>query len=81
MERTIRVTGKGMLSVKPDTIRLRITQEGVRKEYAAAVKESADQKKDLNDALAELGFKKEDLKTLYFNVDSEYESYQDKNNA
>lgn len=81
MERTIRVTGKGILSVKPDTIRLRITQEGVRKEYAAAVKESADQKKDLNDALAELGFKKEDLKTLYFNVDSEYESYQDKNNA
>ena len=35
MERTIRVTGKGKLSLKPDTIRLRIELTDLEKEYAA----------------------------------------------
>ena len=30
MERTIRVTGKGKLSVKPDTVRLNMTMEGMK---------------------------------------------------
>ena len=30
MERTIRVTGKGNLSVKPDTVRLNMTMEGMK---------------------------------------------------
>lgn len=34
MERTIRVTGKGKLSVKPDMIRLRINIEGMYEEYS-----------------------------------------------
>ena len=33
MERTIRVTGKGKLSVKPDMTRLRINIEGIYEEY------------------------------------------------
>lgn len=41
MERTIRVTGKGKVSVKPDTIRLIMTVEGTNKDYDKAVKESA----------------------------------------
>lgn len=41
MERTIRVTGKGKISVKPDTIRLIMTVEGANKVYDKAVKESA----------------------------------------
>lgn len=78
MERTIRVTGKGKISVKPDTIRLIITQKGIEKQYEKAVRASAERKSDLNAALAGLGFGKADLKTLYFNVDTEYESYQTK---
>ena len=42
MERIIRVTGKGKISVKPDTIQLNISAEGISKEYAEAVKRSTE---------------------------------------
>ena len=38
MDRIIKVTGKGKISVKPDTIKLNIEAEGVYKEYEQAVK-------------------------------------------
>lgn len=41
MKRTIRVTGKGKILVKPDTIRLNIEAEGTYKEYILSVKKSA----------------------------------------
>ena len=80
MERTIKVTGKGKISVKPDTIRLTITQTALHHVYEDAIKDSADKKEFLNNELKGLGFEKSELKTLHYNVDSEYESYQDKNN-
>lgn len=80
MERTIKVTGKGKISVKPDTIRLTITQTALHPVYEDAIKDSADKKEFLNNELKGLGFEKSELKTLHYNVDSEYESYQDKNN-
>ena len=56
MERTIRVIGKGKLSVKPDTIRLIMTVEGMSEEYDQAVKESADMTNMLKEMFAKLGF-------------------------
>ena len=41
MERTIRVTGKGKLSVKPDTIRLRINMEGIDAQYDVTLLKSS----------------------------------------
>jgi len=79
MERTIRVTGKGKLSLKPDRIRLLVTQSDQRYEYADTVARSSEQKAELNAALAELGFDKADLKTLHFNINTVYDSYKDKN--
>ncbi len=79
--RVIKVTGKSKISVKPDTVRLLITQTDIKKVYEDAVKESVDQKNALTEALQKQGFKKTDLKTLNFNVNTEYESYQDKNKA
>ena len=81
MERTIRVTGKGKISVKPDTIRLLITQQSVEPTYEGAVRESAVRKNELTEAFGTLGFRKEDLKTLYFNVNTEYESYQERDKS
>lgn len=78
MERTMKVTGKGKISVKPDTIRLLITQRGTKREYDEAVLESARQKGELNEALESKGLKKSDLKTLSFDIDTDYESYQEK---
>jgi len=76
MERTIKVTGKGKISVKPDTIRLIITQTNVENSYEGAIMESADKKGNLNSSLKRLGFDDAVLKTLFFNIDTEYENYQ-----
>ena len=77
-ERTIRVTGKGNIAVKPDMIRLTISQSGLKKDYADAIKDSAEKKAKLTDALTAVGFTKQDLKTLRFNVDTKYEYREDK---
>jgi len=81
MERTIRVTGKGTLAVKPDRIRILIHQTELLENYEGAVSASAEKKTVLTDALAELGFPKEELKTLSFNIQTEYESYQAKDKS
>ncbi len=77
MERTIKVTGKGNLSVKPDMIRLIMTIEGMQKEYDKAVAQSAAMTDELKDLFAKLDFERDELKTLGFNVNAEYE--KDKN--
>ena len=76
MERTIRVTGKGKLSVKPDTIRLIMTVEGTQDEYNKAVQRSAEMTDKIKDLFEQSGFDKNSVRTLYFNVNAEYESYQ-----
>lgn len=57
-------------------IRLYITKEEIRKEYEATIKASTDDTEFLKDLFENLGFNKKDLKTICFNVDTEYESYQ-----
>lgn len=74
MERTIKVTGKGDLKIKPDTVRMMISQTGITKDYAKTLELSAKSKDMLNEKLVELGFQKDDLKTLLFSVDVDYES-------
>lgn len=80
MERTIRVTGKGKISVSPDTIRLNINAEGVYKEYAEAVSKASEETSLIREAVSKAGLDPKDLKTAHFGVDAEYESYHDRNN-
>lgn len=75
--RTIRVTGKGQIKVKPDMTRITITLEGMYPDYAETLKHSSEDTDSLKDVLAAFGFERTDLKTLSFNVDTEYESYKD----
>ena len=77
--RTIRVTGKGQIRVKPDMTRITLSLEGLYPEYGEALRRSAEDTEKIKDLLTELGFARADLKTLSFNVDTEYESYQVKN--
>ena len=77
MERTIRVTGKGAISVKPDMICLLLTLEDMYDTYDKTLDQSTMQVETLKDCFEKLGFQRTDLKTLNFNVDTEYESYQD----
>lgn len=78
MERMIKVTGKGNISVKPDMIRLTIDLEDMRKNYEETLEQSTMQVELLKDCFEKVGFDRRDLKTLRFNVDTEYESYQGK---
>lgn len=77
--RTIRVTGRGSVSVKPDTTSLKITFEGAYKDYEETVKQSAEKTKILREAIEKSGIPGEDLKTKDFSIDSEYERYRDHN--
>lgn len=81
MERTIRVTGKGKISVKPDTIRLIMTMEDIEKEYADALRLSAEMTEKIKNIFEEQGFERHELRTLKFNVEAEYERYQDRDNC
>ena len=78
--RTIRVTGKGQIRVKPDMTRITMTLTELYKEYSETLRRSSEDTEVLKDVLAEFGFERSDLKTLSFNVDTEYESYRDRNN-
>ncbi len=61
--RTIRVTGKGRLKLKPDLTRINIDLKGLYGDYSETLRRSSEDT--------------EELKTLAFNVDTEYESYQE----
>ena len=78
MKRTLRVTGKGSLSVAPDTLRVLITLEGVEADYAAALQASTESTATLKQLVGSCGFDANDLKTLSFDVNVEYKSYLDK---
>ena len=75
---TIRVTGKGQLKVRPDMTRITMSLEGRSPEYADTLRKSSEDTESLKDVLAAFGFARSDVKTLYFNVDTEYESYQER---
>lgn len=77
--RTIRVTEKGKLKVKPDMTRISIELTGLNKEYSETVKASSEDTKALKSLLKKENFEPEDIRTLVFNVDIEKESYKDEN--
>ncbi len=81
MERNLKVTGTGKIAVKPDLIRIIVTQTAVLKNYEDAIRESGEKKAQLVEELLKVGFKKEDVKTLQFNLSTEYENYQDKDKS
>jgi len=79
--RTIRVTGKGQIKVRPDTTRITMSLEGVYKDYNETLRLSSKDTEMLKDILSGFGFERSDLKTLNFNVDTEYESYKDRDGS
>lgn len=77
--RTIRITGNGQKKLRPDTTRVTILLEGSNPEYGEILRRSAQDTDCLKEILADFGFERSDLKTLNFHVDTEYESYKEKN--
>ena len=76
--RTIRVTGKGQLKVRPDMTRITMSLEGVCPEYSTALRKSSQDTESIKELMTSFGFRRSDLKTLDFNVDAQYESYEER---
>ncbi len=81
MERTLRVTGKGKISVKPDLIQLQMTLEGTRADYEEALELSSKETGELRDCFGAIGFMPTDVKTMNFTINTQYESYQDQDKS
>ena len=76
--KTIKVTGKGQIKVRPDTTRITMTVEGMFPEYGEALRRSSEDTQRISDLLSRFGFERSDLKTLSFSVDPQYESYKER---
>ncbi len=76
--RTIRVTGKGQIKVRPDMTRITLSLEGIYPEYGETLRRSSEDTERLKDLLTGFGFERSDLKTLNFSVDTKFESYKEK---
>lgn len=81
MDKTLKITGKGKISVKPDIIRLNMTIEESYKEYEVTLSQSSEVTKILKELFVSLGFKKDDLKSRSFDIDTKYESYKAKDQS
>ena len=75
--RTIRVTGRGQRKLHPDLTRITITLEGSFTDYEQTLQRSSEDTEQLRSLLGGFGFAPQDLKTLSFNVDTQYEGYQE----
>ena len=62
MMRTIKVTGKGKIAVKPDMIRLYVNKEELCHEYEDTLRRSTEDTELLKDLLKTLDFREKTLK-------------------
>ncbi len=69
MERTITVKGIGTVSVRPDLMVVSMRLNSKDMDYEKSISLATNHVEELRSALINVGFKKEDLKTLDFNVD------------
>lgn len=77
MERRIAVKSTGRASAKPDLVVISMTVQAAEEAYARAVEEGTRRTEAVKEALLPLGFRKEDVKTTFYNVSTRYESEQD----
>lgn len=77
--KTITVKGVGTASARPDFVVLSLSLETVDQTYETAMNKAAEKIGELNSSLAKVGFEKESVKTIDFDVRTDYESEKDRN--
>lgn len=78
MMRTITVKGVGNVSAKPDYISISMTVESAENDYDKAMDGAARRIENLKAAAVSVGYEKEALKTISFNVETRYENVKDR---
>lgn len=76
--RTITVKGTGNVSARPDYIILSLNIEVLSETYDRAMLEAAERIERLQGAAVRVGYRKEDLKTTSFDVQTRYENVKDR---
>lgn len=79
MARTITVKGIGKATAKPDFVVLTMSLEASDMDYDKAMQKAAEQIQQLNDTLVGIGFEKGSVKTINFNVRTDYDRVKDRN--
>ena len=79
MARTITVKGVGKATVKPDQVVIRMSFEAKDKNYDQTMALAAQQVADLKQAFANAGFEKDALKTIDFDIRTDYDRVKDRN--
>lgn len=77
-QRTVRVTGRGAIKVKPDMTRVTMAMTGCCPAYEQTLKRSGEDTEILKDILENQGFERTEIKTLSFDVNTKHESYKAK---
>lgn len=72
----ITVKGVGTVKTKPDFVYISLELNSLDSEYTAAVNKANESIEKLQNALSAVGYAKDDLKTLNFNVSTEYDYVQ-----
>ncbi len=75
MMRTIKVTGKGKIVVKPDMIRLYVNKEELCHEYEDTLRRSTEDTELLKDLFENLGFQRKDLRSACVSKSQFFVSY------
>ena len=77
MQRTITVKGTGAATATPDLIRISMSLESKEYTYALTMKSAEEEIESLKEAIVSVGFDRKDLKTLDFDVRTEYNNEKD----
>lgn len=77
-KRIITVKGKGSVTASPDIVSINLDIESKNYQYEKAMDVASKSIEGLELAVESLGFERKNLKTISFNVDTDYENYNDK---
>lgn len=77
MDKTLKITGFGKLFVRPDTTIIKIELTNKDASYEIVLKKANDNLKIIKENLLNLNIKANQIKTSYFKVDIDNESYRD----
>ena len=77
MEKTLKVTGKGILEVKPDITIIRVELKKTEKTYQKAMEMANEEGKALKELLSKVGINKDTIKTTRFSIEPHYLYYKD----
>lgn len=78
MTKTIRITGVGTATAKPDRVVLTLSLTTLDPDYATAMTQAAEKIDQLTACLVQVGFEKDVVKTTAFHVDTDYDTEKDR---